>query len=66
MEYEAHIEEALAGRRIVTLCSYPLTSHAPVDILDVVRRHSCTLDRPDEGGWQVLGHRRYGLADRVG
>jgi hypothetical protein len=63
MEYEAFAEEAFASQRIVALCSYLLDRRAGADVLDVVRRHSCTLDRPDEGGWQVLAHQRYGLGD---
>lgn len=64
MEYEEYAEDAFASQRIVALCSYLLDRHAGVDVLDVVRRHSCTLDRPDESGWQVLGYDRYGLAHR--
>ena len=57
MEYEQRIDELFASRRIVTLCSYRLDRRAASDVLDVVRRHSCTLDRPDEG-WQLLTARR--------
>jgi hypothetical protein len=64
MEYEEYAEEAFASQRIVALCSYLLDRRAGADVLDVVRRHSCTLDRPDEGGWQVLANQRYGLAHR--
>ncbi len=53
MDYEEYADAALANRRIVTLCSYHLEPRAAVDVLDIVRRHSCTLDRPDEG-WQIL------------
>jgi hypothetical protein len=59
MEYEELAEEAFASQRIVALCSYLLDRRAGADVLDVVRRHSCTLDRPDEGGWQVLANQRY-------
>ena len=53
MDYEQRIDELFASRRIVTLCSYRLDPRAPSDMLDVARRHSCTLNRPDEG-WQLL------------
>ena len=53
MEYEALIDERLRNQRIVTLCTYQLGRCAPSEILDVMQRHSCTLDRPDEG-WQIL------------
>ncbi len=64
MEYEEYAQEAFASQRIVALCSYLLDRRAGADVLDVVRRHSCTLDRADEHGWQVLGYERYGLAHR--
>jgi hypothetical protein len=64
MEYEQFAEESFATQRIVALCSYRLDRRAATDVLEVVRRHSCTLDRPDEGGWQILGHQRYGIAHR--
>jgi hypothetical protein len=57
MEYEHHINQAFSGRRIVALCSYRLAQLGAVDLLDVVRRHNCVLDRPDEG-WQLLTSRR--------
>jgi hypothetical protein len=53
MEYEEAVDKAFHGRRIVTLCSYRLGECGASEILDVVHRHSCTLERPDEG-WQVL------------
>ena len=53
MDYEQRADEAFASRRIVTLCSYRANPRAATDVLDVARRHSCTLERPDEG-WQIL------------
>lgn len=53
MEYEEHADGVFPGRRIVALCSYFLDPRAPSDMLDAARRHSCTLDRPDDG-WQLL------------
>jgi hypothetical protein len=56
MEYEALFDKAVAGRRIVALCTYLLATSGAADFLDVVRRHHCALDRPDEG-WQMLTER---------
>jgi hypothetical protein len=53
MQYEALLDQAFQGHRIVTLCSYRLGTCDATEVLDVVRRHNCTLDRPDEG-WQIL------------
>ncbi|HET7670519.1 MAG TPA: MEDS domain-containing protein [Burkholderiales bacterium] len=51
MEYEKAVDEAFRARRIVTLCTYRREGAA--EMLDVIQRHSCTLERPDEG-WQIL------------
>ncbi len=53
MEYEALLDEALRNRRIVTLCTYRRGDCGPSEVLDVMRRHNCALDRPDDG-WQML------------
>ena len=53
MEYEALVDKAFQGRRIVTLCTYSLADCGAPEILDVVARHNCTLERPDHG-WQLL------------
>lgn len=53
MEYEALLDEALHNTRIVTLCTYRRSDWGPSEMLDVMRRHNCALDRPDDG-WQVL------------
>jgi hypothetical protein len=53
MEYEALVNQALQGRRIVTLCTYRHGSCGAAEVLDVTQRHNCALDRPDEG-WQIL------------
>lgn len=53
MEYEDRVQKAFSGRRIVTLCTYPLDGCGAANVLDVVHRHSCTLEHPDEG-WQIL------------
>jgi hypothetical protein len=53
MEYEALVQQSFRGRRIVTLCTYSLQQCGASEVLDVMRRHSCTLERPDEG-WQIV------------
>lgn len=53
MDYEQIVDAAFRGRRIVALCCYSRESCGPSEVLDVMKRHSCALDRPDEG-WQVL------------
>ena len=53
MEYEALVEQRLRSQRIVTLCTYHLERCAASEVLEVMQRHSCTLERPDEG-WQIL------------
>jgi hypothetical protein len=53
MDYEEVVHKAFYGRRIVSLCSYHLQRCGPAHVRDVVRRHSCALDRPDEG-WQIV------------
>jgi len=53
MDYEEVVHRAFQGTRIVSLCSYDLRRCGVNDILDVVRRHSCALERPDEA-WQIV------------
>jgi hypothetical protein len=53
VEYEALFNQRLAGQRIVTLCTYDLGHCSAGGVLDVMRNHTCVLDRPDEG-WQLL------------
>jgi hypothetical protein len=53
MDYEAIVQRAFEGRRIVSLCSYHVRRCTPAQILDVARRHSCALDHPDNG-WQIV------------
>ncbi len=53
MDYEQAVTGALHGRRVVNLCTYRFGQIGASELLDVSRRHDCTLDRPDEG-WQIL------------
>ena len=60
MDHEHSITEALHDRRIVSLCSYRLGQCGATELLDVSRRHHCTLERPEENeGWQILTANRY-------
>lgn len=54
MDYEEVVHRAFHGRRIISLCSYHARRVSPAERLEVVRRHSCAIDQPDEG-WQVTG-----------
>jgi signal transduction histidine kinase len=51
--YEASVHRAFAGRRIIALCSYPLESCGPEQLMDVVRNHGQTLIRHG-AQWEVL------------
>ena len=57
MDYEELVNRSFVGRRIVTLCTYQHGEHpgacGAAELYDVMQRHKCTLDRPDEG-WQIL------------
>jgi hypothetical protein len=57
MDYEQVVQRAFQGRRIVSLCSYDARRVATAEVADVVHRHSCVLDRPDEG-WQIVNDYR--------
>ena len=57
MEYEQAVNAAFQGRRIVTLCTYPSRNCGASEVLDVVQRHSCTLEHPDEG-WHIVTEQR--------
>ena len=52
MEYEAEFHRRVWAQRIVTLCAYDL-AYCAKGRPEIIRRHSCVLDRPDEG-WQLL------------
>jgi hypothetical protein len=57
MDYEEVVHQAFQGRRIVSLCSYDARRVAAAEVAGVVRRHSCVLDRPDQG-WQIVNDYR--------
>jgi len=53
MDYEKAVDQAFNGRRIVTLCTYPRAGTGAAEVAEVLHRHSCALEHPDEG-WQIL------------
>ena len=53
MDYEEVVHRAFDGRRIVSLCTYDVRRCAPANLVEVMRRHSCALEHPDEG-WQIV------------
>jgi hypothetical protein len=57
MDYEELVNRSFVGRHIVTLCTYQHGEHpgacGAAELYDVMQRHNCTLDRPDEG-WTIL------------
>ena len=53
MQYEALVDQAFRGRRIVTLCTYQHGACGASEVMDVVQRHTCALERPDEG-WRIV------------
>ena len=57
MDYEEVVHRAFDGRRIISLCTYDMRRCAPANIVDVMRRHSCALEHPDEG-WQIVSEIR--------
>lgn len=53
MDYEEACSKAFRGRRIVALCCYDKQACGAAEIFEIVGRHCCALDRPDEG-WQII------------
>lgn len=53
MDYEELMNQACPERRIVALCSYLQERCGATEMTEAVQRHSCTLDRPDQG-WRII------------
>ncbi len=51
--YEAELDKMLASRRMIVLCSYPLTGARATQILDVVRTHQLAIVRRNRT-WEVV------------
>jgi len=52
MDYEEACHRAFRGRRIVALCCYARQRRGASEIFELLGRHSCALEHPDEG-WQI-------------
>jgi len=52
-DYEKSLDENLAGKRMIVLCSYPLSSSSAGQVLDVVDTHELALVRR-QGNWEVV------------
>ena len=63
LEYEGQVHRALAGTRIVALCTYPLPTSRAADLLDVVRAHHIAVTRRN-GEWEFVESSRPGEARR--
>lgn len=44
-EYEKALNEAIAGKRMIVLCSYPVAMSAAAEVLDVARTHQFAIAR---------------------
>jgi PAS domain S-box-containing protein len=59
-EYEESLNQAVAGQRLVVLCTYPLAACGAAEILDVVRTHQFAVTKR-RGNWDVIetaGHKQ--------
>ena len=63
-EYEAELDNSLAGRKMIVLCTYSLEGSRAVDILDVARTHHFSIARRD-GRWDFLETPELAEAKRV-
>jgi DNA-binding CsgD family transcriptional regulator len=64
LEYEAALNDAVRGRRMIVLCAYALATSGANDILEVARRHHVALVRRN-GAWEAVTWRDLtGLADQ--
>jgi PAS domain S-box-containing protein len=54
-EYEASIDSAIEGSRILVLCTYNLNRCGPYEVLDVVRNHQFALVL-GQHGWERIEH----------
>jgi DNA-binding CsgD family transcriptional regulator len=52
-EYEKELDQTLAGKKMIALCTYSLDASRATDILDVARSHQCSVVRRD-GDWEFL------------
>ena len=52
-EYERELDQSLAGKKMIVMCTYSLHSSRAIDLLDVTRVHSFTVVRR-KGDWEFL------------
>ncbi|HEY5923470.1 MAG TPA: MEDS domain-containing protein, partial [Kofleriaceae bacterium] len=52
-DYEARVHAAFRDRKIVALCSYPLSKCGSHEVVDVLNNHSASLV-PNGGDWNVV------------
>jgi len=53
LAYEQELDQSLAGRRMLVLCTYPLQASRAADILDVAHAHRVTAARRN-GEWELI------------
>jgi DNA-binding CsgD family transcriptional regulator len=53
LEYEAALNDAMRGRRMIVLCTYALATSSAADILEVARGHHVALARRN-GAWEAV------------
>jgi hypothetical protein len=52
-EYEEQLDEFIAIRRVLALCTYPLARTTATEILDVARTHHFAIARRNKG-WEIV------------
>jgi DNA-binding CsgD family transcriptional regulator len=52
-DYEHELDKSLAGQPMTVLCTYPLATSKPADVLDGVRAHQFTVARR-RGDWDFI------------
>jgi signal transduction histidine kinase/ActR/RegA family two-component response regulator len=52
-DYEARVHDAFRGRKIIALCSYPLTKCGSQEVVDIMHNHGTSLVRGSRG-WDVV------------
>ena len=53
LQYEKKLDEKLAGRRMIVLCSYPLSGSSAAEIFDVAHTHQFAVAKR-RGNWEVV------------
>lgn len=49
--YERQVSERIKHQRILALCTYPMSTHTPSEMIDVMHLHSSAL-MPRMGAWR--------------